>query len=61
LFPRQEDNSYGGVEVQKYRRNIKVKVKLSLCFFLTEHHAMKAYSGNGGIAARFLDLGTRLR
>jgi hypothetical protein len=23
----------------------KVKVKLSLCFFLTEHHAMKAYWG----------------
>jgi hypothetical protein len=28
--------------------NIVVKVKLSLCF-LTEHHAMKAYWGNGGI------------
>jgi hypothetical protein len=54
LFPRQEDNSYGGVEVQKYRRNIKVKVKLSLGFFLTEHHAMKAYSGNGGTAPRIL-------
>jgi hypothetical protein len=28
----------------------KVKVKLSLCLFLTEHHAMKAYQGTGGIA-----------
>jgi hypothetical protein len=26
-----------------------VKVKLSLCFLLTEHHAMKAYWGSGGI------------
>jgi hypothetical protein len=23
--------------------NVKVKVKLSLCFFSTEHHAMEAY------------------
>jgi len=23
----------------------KVKVKLSLCFLLTEHHSMKAYGG----------------
>jgi hypothetical protein len=38
---------------------VKVKVKLSLC--LTKHHAMKTYSGSGGIAPRVLDLGTRLR
>jgi len=25
----------------------KVKVKLFLCYFLTEHHAMKAYWGSG--------------
>jgi hypothetical protein len=31
-------------------RPCKVKVKLSLCFFFTEHHAMKAYWGSGGIA-----------
>jgi hypothetical protein len=37
----------------------KVKVKLSLC--LTEHHAMKAYWGSGGIAPLILDLGTRWR
>jgi hypothetical protein len=36
-----------------------VKVKLSLC--LTKHHAMKACWGNGGIAQRILDLGTRWR
>jgi len=41
-----------------YYRTIKVKVKLSLCFFLTEYHAMKVYWGNGGIAPH-TDLGTR--
>jgi hypothetical protein len=30
----------------------KVKVKLSLCF--TEHHAMKAFWGSGGIAPHIL-------
>jgi hypothetical protein len=39
---------------------VKVKVKLPLCF-LTEHHAMKAYWGSGGIAPRILNLGTRWR
>jgi hypothetical protein len=24
---------------------LEAKIKLSLCFFLTEHHAMKAYCG----------------
>jgi len=28
---------------------------------LTEHHAMKAYWGSGGIATHILDLGTRWR
>jgi hypothetical protein len=37
----------------------KVKVKMSLC--LTKHHAMKTYWGNGGIAPRIFDLGTRRR
>jgi hypothetical protein len=36
----------------------KLKVKSSLCF-LTEHHAVKAYWGSGGVASRFLHLGTR--
>jgi hypothetical protein len=40
---------------------IMVKVKLSLCFYITEHHAMKAYWGSGGIAPRILDLGIRWR
>jgi hypothetical protein len=31
---------------------LKVKLKLSLWSFLTEHHAMKAYWGSGGIAPR---------
>jgi hypothetical protein len=39
--------------------NRKVKVKLSLCFFLTKHHAMEAYSRSGGKAPRILGLGTR--
>jgi hypothetical protein len=33
---------------------IQVKVKLHLCFFLTEHHAMKAYWLSGGTAPRIL-------
>jgi len=40
-----------------YHNEIKVKVKLSsLYLFLTEHHAMKAYCGNGGIAPCILDV-----
>jgi len=31
-----------------------IKVKFSLCFFLTEHHAMMAYWGSGGIAPLIL-------
>jgi hypothetical protein len=38
---------------------IKVKVKLSCA--LTEHHAMKAYWGSGGIVPQILDLGRRWR
>jgi hypothetical protein len=34
---------------------------LSFLCFLTEHHAMKAYWENGGIAPRILDPGTRWR
>jgi hypothetical protein len=30
------------------------KVNLSLCFFSTEHNAVKAYWGSGGIAPRIL-------
>jgi hypothetical protein len=33
----------------------KVKIKLSVSCLLTEHHAMKAYWGSGGIAPCFLD------
>jgi hypothetical protein len=32
----------------------KLEVKFYLCFFLTKHHAMKAYWGSRGIAPRFL-------
>jgi hypothetical protein len=37
---------------------IKLTIKLSLCFLLTEHDAIEAYWGNGGIALRILDLDT---
>jgi hypothetical protein len=37
-----------------------IKVKLSLCF-LTEHHALKAYWGSGGITPHILNLGTKWR
>jgi hypothetical protein len=34
---------------------VKVKVKVkSLCFFLTDHHARKAYWGTGGVAPLIL-------
>jgi hypothetical protein len=33
---------------------LKVKVNLSLCFFLTEHHAVKAYWGCGVIVPLIL-------
>jgi hypothetical protein len=33
---------------------VKVKGKVVPVLFLTEHHAMKAYWGNGDIAARIL-------
>jgi hypothetical protein len=37
------------------------KVKFVPVFFVTEHNAIKAYWGSGGIAPRILDLGTRWR
>jgi hypothetical protein len=40
----------------------KVKGKIAtVLFFLTEHHAMKAYWGSGGIDPLILDLGIRWR
>jgi len=39
----------------------KGKDKVVSVLFLTEHHAMEAYCGNGGIAPRILDLGARWR
>jgi len=40
---------------------IKAKVELSLCFLLTEYHAMKAYWGMEVWLNTFFDLGTRWR
>jgi hypothetical protein len=43
---------------------VKLKVKVKVKFpsvFLTEHHAINAYLGSGGIAPHILDLGTRWR
>jgi len=39
----------------------KFRVQNYPVFFLTEHHAMKAYWGCGGTSSRILDLGTRWR
>jgi hypothetical protein len=39
---------------QSLKRAVKVKAKLSLCSFLTEHHAMKVYWESGSIAPRIL-------
>jgi hypothetical protein len=38
---------------------IKGKYKVIPVLFLTEHHAMKAYWGSGGIAPCIFDVGTR--
>jgi hypothetical protein len=38
----------------KYIKNSVLKVKVKLSCALPKHHAMKAYQGSGGIAARIL-------
>jgi hypothetical protein len=40
---------------------VKGKVKLSLCFSITEHHVMNVYWESGCIAPRILHLCTRWR
>jgi len=45
-------NEVGKICVRLIKVKVKVKVKLSLC--LTEHHAMKAYWGSGGITPLML-------
>jgi hypothetical protein len=43
--------------LHKFFRELKVKekiVKLSLCFFLTEHHAIEEYCGSEGTAPLIL-------
>jgi hypothetical protein len=49
-----------GIFIVLYTKG-KDKGKIILVLFLTQHHAMKAYSGSGGIAPRILDLGARWR
>jgi hypothetical protein len=39
-----------GIYINKIQGLLKVKVKLLLRFFLTEHHAMKAYWGSAGVS-----------
>jgi hypothetical protein len=41
-------------------KKVKDEVKI-VPVLLTDHHAMKAYWGSGGIALRILDLGTKWR
>jgi hypothetical protein len=36
-----------------------VLLSTAMNILLTEHHAMKAYCGSGGIAPRLLDFGTK--
>jgi len=43
-------------EMKHVEGKVKLKVK-SLC--LTKYHAMKTYSGSGGVAPRIIDPGTR--
>jgi hypothetical protein len=45
--------------LKSYLRGLKVEVKVNLFVCLNEHHTMKTYWGNGGIAPRVLNLGTR--
>jgi hypothetical protein len=40
---------------------VKVKIKLSLCLFLTKHQPIKMYWDSGGIDPHILELGTRWR
>jgi hypothetical protein len=47
--------------VFKIRWKKKGTGKVAPVLFLTEHHAMKAYWGSGGIAAHIFDLSTRWR
>jgi hypothetical protein len=42
----------------RYYKGKRAKLYL---WFLTEHHAMKAYWGSGGIAPRIIDIGARWR
>jgi len=50
------------VKLGKFRSiKLKGKSKVVPVFFLSEHHAMKAYWGSGDTAPRSLDLGTRWR
>jgi hypothetical protein len=51
----------GNTSIGRLAKRLKVKIRLSLCYLLTGHHAMKAYWGSGGIAPRIFDLGTRWR
>jgi hypothetical protein len=40
-------------------KSVICKGKVAPVLFLTQHHAINAYWGSGGIAPRILDLGTR--
>jgi hypothetical protein len=44
--------------ISKLLWNVIIEVKVVPVLFLTDHHAMKAYCGNGCITPRILDLGT---
>jgi hypothetical protein len=52
IFPSASQNvKYHDINVKV---KVKVKVKLPLCFFLTEHHAIKVYWGSESIVPLIL-------
>jgi hypothetical protein len=58
---RVNATKFSPFELKQISNTYNVKVKVVPVIFLIEHHAMKAYWGNGGKAPRILDLGTRWR
>jgi hypothetical protein len=52
---------YNSIVYSYIFNNISVSSCPFSFFFLTEHHAVRAYWGSVGIAPRILDLGTRWR
>jgi hypothetical protein len=50
---------HGSILKYRGKSTLLSKCKVVPVLYLTEHHAMKAYYGSGGISPRILDFGTR--